>query len=297
MGLNEAAGYQAVSATALATGYVAARYGLRPEPFYLGLAFAGVGLGLSYLAVGETRAHADHEAAGHTADNRAGGLETGRVFIETSLRNRSLSAVSRAGLVNNLNDGMAWGLLPPFYAAAGLTVSQIGILAAVYPAVWGIGQLSTGAWSDRVGRKWVITAGMWVQSAAIAIIALGSSFGVWVAAGIALGGRNGDGLSHAAGGGRGRRPSFVAGLGGRCVPAVTRRRFRRRRDTRRGGRRRDAATAIWVVAALTFVSGLVVANRSGPSFSSGNEPCAGPRRWGWWPGRRAPGRTRSRSGP
>ncbi|HEX5671643.1 MAG TPA: MFS transporter, partial [Acidimicrobiia bacterium] len=102
MGLNEAAGYLAVAGTALGTGYLAARYGLRPEPFYLGLAFAGLGLGLSTLAVQETRAHVDHEAETGSRNHERSGMGTRRVFAETSLHNRSLQAVSQAGLVNNL---------------------------------------------------------------------------------------------------------------------------------------------------------------------------------------------------
>ncbi|HKX75380.1 MAG TPA: MFS transporter [Acidimicrobiia bacterium] len=184
MGLNEAAGYLAVSATALVTAFIAARHGLRPEPFYLGLAFAGLGLGLSTLVVRETTGHVRHEATGGPL---APGKKTRQVFFETSFGNRSLSAASQAGLVNNLNDGMAWGLLPLVYAGAGLRLDQIGVLAALYPAVWGLGQLFTGAWSDRVGRKRLIVAGMWIQAAAIAGIAWGNSMGTWAIASVALG--------------------------------------------------------------------------------------------------------------
>ncbi len=128
MGLNEAAGYGAVAATALATGYLAARYGLRPEPFYLGIAFAALGLGLSTLAVRETRDHARLEAGAHIprADGRHEHLHAEltdrQVFAQTSLREPALSAASQAGLVNNLNDGLAWGLFPVLFAAAGLSV-------------------------------------------------------------------------------------------------------------------------------------------------------------------------------
>ena len=153
MGLNEAAGYGAVAVTALVTGWIAARAGLRPEPFYLGLAYGGLGLGLSVLAVRETREHARREAAGHAphAEDLHGGLSARQVFAQTSWRQPSLSAASQAGLVNNLNDGMAWGLLPLFYAEAGLSVGRIGVLAAVYPAVWG-----ARAARDRgvVGPRW-----------------------------------------------------------------------------------------------------------------------------------------------
>ena len=181
MGLNEAAGYMAVSVTALLTGYIAARSGLRPEPFYLGIAYAVLGLGLSTVAVRETRHYAAYEAANHQGADDAldEGLSTRDVFIQTSIAEPSLSAASQAGLVNNLNDGMAWGLLPLFFAAAGISVGRIGVLAAIYPAVWGLGQLVTGAWSDRVGRKRLIVAGMWIQAVAIGLIARGEEFAMW----------------------------------------------------------------------------------------------------------------------
>ena len=186
MGLNEAAGYTAVAVTAFATGLLAAHYGLRPAPFFLGLAYAGLGLGLSALFVRETHAHARHEAAlwSPAPHDAASARE---VFAVTSFRERALSAVSQAGLVNNLNDGMAWGLFPLFFARAGLSIASVGLLAAVYPLVWGVGQLATGAWSDRVGRKWLIAYGMWLQAGAIALIALGNGFALWLAGSILLG--------------------------------------------------------------------------------------------------------------
>ena len=188
MGLNEAAGYLGVAGTALATGYIASTAGLRPGPFLLGAAFVAVGLGLSVLAVRETGHHVRAEAADHaprhvgTAD-----LTDREVFALTSFRDRSLSSVSQAGMVNNLNDGLAWGLFPVLFAAAGLGPDRIGILAAVYPAVWGAGQLVTGALSDRVGRKPLIVAGMLVQAGALAMVAVGRDFAVWVAASALLG--------------------------------------------------------------------------------------------------------------
>src|SRR5205807_7225811 len=110
-----------------------------------------------------------------------------QVFVRTTFRDRSLSAVSQAGLVNNLNDGMAWGLLPLYYATAGLPIAQIAVLSAAYPAVWGVAQLGTGALSDRIGRKGLIAGGMLLQAAAIGGIAAGSSFGAWLVAAAVLG--------------------------------------------------------------------------------------------------------------
>lgn len=193
MGLNEAAGYAAVAATALATGYLAEAYGLRPAPFLLGIAFAALGLGLSTLAVKETREHARLEAVGHVAradgrhDHLHAKLTDRQVLVQTSFKEPALSSASQAGLVNNLNDGLAWGLFPILFAAAGLSVGRIGVLAALYPAVWGVGQLVTGALSDRWGRKWMIVAGMWLQALALAVIAVSDSFLPWAIAAAALG--------------------------------------------------------------------------------------------------------------
>jgi MFS family permease len=182
MGLNEAAGYLAVAMTALATGFIAAEAGLRPAPFYLGLAYAGLGLGASVLLVRETRGHAAHEAG-----PRPETLPWRTVFARTTALDPSLSAASQAGLVNNLNDGMAWGLLPLAFAAAGVDVAGIGLLAAAYVATWGLCQVVTGALSDRIGRKGLIVAGMLLQGAAIAGYALGSSFGPWLLAAVVHG--------------------------------------------------------------------------------------------------------------
>ncbi|MBW4096001.1 MAG: MFS transporter [Acidobacteria bacterium] len=189
MGLNEAAGYLGVAATALATGYIAANYGLRPGPFLLGAAYIALGLGLSAVMVRETRSHARLEAANHTTTHTSahGELSNREIFTLTSFRDKSLSSVSQAGLVNNLNDGLAWGLFPVLFAAGGLSIEKIGILAAVYPAVWGAGQLLTGALSDKVGRKPLIVGGMLVQGMALVMVAFGRDFGVWLAAAVLLG--------------------------------------------------------------------------------------------------------------
>ena len=184
MGLNEAAGYAAVALTALATGFIAAEAGLRPAPFLLGLAYAGLGLGLSVLFVRETHHHVELEDG---PGPRAATPRWREAFGRTTLRDRDLSAAAQAGFVNNLNDGVAWGLLPIWYAAAGLGLGEIGVLAAAYPAVWGAAQIGTGALSDRIGRRGLIVAGMLVQAVAIAAIAIGSSFTVWLAAAALLG--------------------------------------------------------------------------------------------------------------
>jgi MFS family permease len=191
MGLNEFAGYLAVALTALGTGYLAQAYGLRPEPFYLGIACAALGLAVSLLFVRETRHHVTLEARAFTshpdvADHQAE-PSTREIFARASWRDPALSSASQAGMVNNLNDGLAWGLFPLFFAAAGLDVAQIGVLSFTYPAVWGLLQLWTGALSDRWGRKWLIACGMLVQGAALAAIALVRGFWPWVAAAALLG--------------------------------------------------------------------------------------------------------------
>ena len=186
MGLNEFAGYFAVAAAALATGYVATTWGLRPEPFYLGVGFVIFGLTMSVFMVRETRYHADHEANTHNGPVEKQ-LSQREIFRRTSFTDPNLSSVSQAGMVNNLNDGMAWGLFPLFFAMAGLNLKQIGWLAAIYPAVWGIGQLYTGALSDRIGRKGLIVGGMWLQAVGIALIAMSSDFVGFVGGAVLLG--------------------------------------------------------------------------------------------------------------
>ena len=183
-GINEAAGYGAVAFTALVTGWIAAEYGLRPGPFLLGLSYAVLGLGASVFLVRETRGHVEHEQG---MLDRPLTPPWREVFWRTTLRDHNLSAASQAGLVNNLNDGMAWGLLPLFYASAGVPLVEIGVLAATYPAVWAVCQIVTGGLSDRIGRKPLIVGGMFLQATAIALIALGSTFTVWFAASALLG--------------------------------------------------------------------------------------------------------------
>jgi MFS family permease len=268
MGLNEAAGYGAVAATALATGYLADAYGLRPAPFLLGIAFAALGLGLSTLAVRETRGHARLEAASHVAradgkhDHLHGELSNGQVFVQTSFKEPALSSASQAGLVNNLNDGLAWGLFPILFAAAGLSVARIGVLAALYPAVWGLGQLFTGALSDRVGRKWLIASGMWLQAIALAVVATVGAFGGWAVAAVLLGA--GTAMVY---------PTLLASIGDVAHPSWRARSVGIYRLWRDGGFAVGALlagivadalgirAAVWTVAALTAASGLVVAVR------------------------------------
>jgi len=188
MGLNEFAGYLAVAASAFATGAIATRYGLRPEPFYLGIAFSVLGLALSLLFVRDTRGHADVESAMLPVQSPGDERDVGRdLFARVSWRNPALSSASQAGLVNNLNDGLAWGLFPLYFAAAGLPLRQIGILAAIYPGTWGLVQLWTGALSDRWGRKGLITYGMLLQGIALLWMTMSRGFLAWAAAGIALG--------------------------------------------------------------------------------------------------------------
>ncbi|MFZ5823963.1 MAG: MFS transporter [Bacillota bacterium] len=189
MGLNEFAGYLAVALSTLASGYLASQFGLRPEPFYLGIAYGAAGLALSGLFVRETLGHARAEAGGGPASGGTAspGLSAGEVFARTTWRDPALSSASQAGLVNNLNDGLAWGLFPLFFAGAGLPIEAVGVIAAVYPGAWGLFQLWTGALSDRWGRRWMIAAGMWVQAAALGAMLLFEGFAAWVGVSVALG--------------------------------------------------------------------------------------------------------------
>ncbi len=261
MGFNEAAGYGAVAVTALATGFIASTYGLRPEPFYLGLAYAALGLGISTLFVRETREHARHEATTHSggAAHLHGELTTGEIFLITSFKEKALSSASQAGLVNNLNDGLAWGLLPLYFAAAGLSVARIGVLAALYPAVWGLGQLVTGGLSDRIGRKPLIAGGMLVQAAALGLIAATEGFAIWAAGAALLG--VGTAMVY---------PTLLAAIGDVAHPSWRARSVGIYRLWRDGGfavgallagvlaDAFDIEVAIWAIAALTAASGLVV---------------------------------------
>ena len=258
MGLNEFAGYVALALSALGTGLLAARYGLRPVPFYLGVVFVCAGLALSVAAVRETRGHASREALmqGRVAPSAR------EVLALTTFRDRDLSAVSQAGFVNNLNDGMSWGLFPLFFASAGMGLREIGWLAALYPAVWGVGQVFTGALSDRIGRKWLIAGGLWVQAVGIAFVPVSSSLSDFAIAAILLG--VGTAMVY---------PTLLAAIGDVAhaswrASAVGVYRLWRDLGYAAGalvaGVTADVlgvGFAICAVAGLTFVSGLVVATR------------------------------------
>lgn len=182
MGLNEFAGYLAVAGAALAAGLLAERFGLRPVPFYLGIAVVTIGLTLSILFVRDTSPHVAHETRTRQVsqpEEPSGRPGFGEIVARTTWRDPALSSVSQAGLVNNLNDGLAWGLFPIFFSSAGLGLAQISVLAFVYPAVWGTTQLLTGPLSDRTGRKWLIVCGMVLQGGALAGIAMGRDAGAY----------------------------------------------------------------------------------------------------------------------
>jgi MFS family permease len=263
MGLNEFAGYFAVAGSVLATGWLASRHGLRPEPFYLGVVYVVLGLGLSVFAVRETRHHVAHEAqalsGGVAHDNPP---SQGEIYKRMSFADRNLSSVSQAGLANNLNDGMAWGLFPLLFASVGMNLAQIGVLAAIYPAVWGMAQIFTGALSDRVGRKPLIVWGMWVQAAGIAVIALSTRFAGFAAGSVLLG--LGTAMVY---------PTLLAAIGDVARPAWRASAvgvYRLWRDlgyavgALLAGVTADLfglATAVWLVGVLTFLSGVIVAVR------------------------------------
>ncbi|MDX8535138.1 MFS transporter [Mesorhizobium sp. VK25A] len=258
VGLNEFAGYLAVGVTAFLTGYLASRYGLRPVPIYLGVGYAILGAALSILLVRDTREHVRLELANHP--KQASPLSFREIFMLTSFGDRNLFAASQAGLVNNLNDGMSWGLFPLFFVANGLGVERIGILKAVYPAVWGILQVATGPLSDRWGRKGLIVAGMWVQAAGLLLTAMTRDFGWWLLASLLLG--LGTAMVY---------PSLIAAVSDASHPSWRARSLSVYRFWRDLGYAIGALSAgliadffgfvaaIGAIAALTFLSGAVVA--------------------------------------
>jgi len=187
VGLNEFTGYLAVGLTALATGYLASVYGLRPAPFYLGIGYAALGLLLSWLLVHDTRAYTQLERPPNAAPS-PNPLPTFRaIFARTTWGDRTLFAACQAGLVNNLNDGMSWGIFPIFFAAQGLDIEGIGVLKFVYPAVWGVCQVITGPLADTIGRKRLIASGMAVQAAGIWLILATHTFDWWLGGSVLLG--------------------------------------------------------------------------------------------------------------
>ena len=185
MGFNECAGYVAIAGAASLTGWIAARTGLRPDPFYPGIVFVAIGLALSLFLVHDTASHVVRESRLSAASDHV--LTPFEVFWRTTATDRNLSTISQAGLVNNLNDGMAWGLFPLFFAAANISLARIGALAAIYPATWGVTQLVTGALSDRIGRKWLIAGGMWTQAVGIGVVILSRSFPGFATGAVLLG--------------------------------------------------------------------------------------------------------------
>jgi MFS family permease len=262
MGLNEFAGYVALAVSALATGWIAARAGVRPQPFYLGVAFVVIGFALSVFLVRETRHHVIYESARLGALPAEGALSPRAVFWRTTMLDANLSSVSQAGLVNNLNDGMAWGLFPLVFAGAGMNLAQVGLLAAIYPATSGIGQLVTGTLSDRTGRKLLIVWGMWIQAAGIGLVAVAQAFEVFLLGAVLLG--IGTAMVY---------PTLLAAIGDVAHPSWRASAvgvYRLWRDlgyaigALLAGVTADAfglTMAMWVIAALTFVSGAVAAGR------------------------------------
>lgn len=257
VGLNEFAGYFAVGATAFLTGYFASRYGLRPVPIYLGVVYAFAGLILSVFAVRDTRHHVRLETAGLA---KTSALSFREIFALTSFKDRNLFAASQAGLVNNLNDGMSWGIFPLFFTALGLGVEKIGILKAVYPVVWGVGQTITGPMSDKWGRKGLITGGMWIQALGLFLTGITGDFAWWFVASILLG--VGTAMVY---------PSLIAAVSDASHPSWRARSLSVYRFWRDLGYAIGAlsagliadrfgyAAAILAIAALTFVSGTIVA--------------------------------------
>ena len=258
VGLNEFAGYLAVGVTAFLTGYLASRYGLRPVPIYLGIGYAVAGTVLSVLLIRDTRGHLRLETSAHAQQSAP--ISFREVFALTSFRDRNLFAASQAGLVNNLNDGMSWGIFPLFFASFGLGVERIGILKAIYPATWGILQIVTGPLSDRWGRKGLIVAGMWIQAGGLFLTAATSRFEWWLVGSLLLG--LGTAMVY---------PSLIAAVSDASHPSWRARSLSVYRFWRDLGYaigalsagliadRFGLSSAITSIAALTFLSGTVVA--------------------------------------
>jgi MFS family permease len=191
MGLNEFAGYLAVALAALGAGYMAADFGPRSGPVWIGGAAVVLGVLFTVLFVRDTGEHVEleHAMANQAIEGGPNALPAalGPRLWHASWTYRPLFAANQAGFTNNLNDGLAWGLFPLYFAAAGLSLREIGWLAALYPAVWGIAQIGTGALSDRTGRRALIVMGMLLQAAGLTVFALATGFAWWAAAAVALG--------------------------------------------------------------------------------------------------------------
>jgi len=183
VGLNEFAGYVGVALMAVISGYIASTYSLRPEPFYMGIVIVIIGFLLS-LFVKDTNMHLQIEAL---KKKRSDVISSREVFKRTTWTDKNLSSISFAGLSTNLKDGMSWGLFPFFFISAGLTFNQIGVIVAIYPAAWGFFQLFTGALSDRIGRKWLIASGMWVQAFSLWWILFVDIYALWIVGALMLG--------------------------------------------------------------------------------------------------------------
>jgi MFS family permease len=276
MGLNEFAGYVAVAGSALATGYVAASFGLRPQPFYLGVGYVAFGLLLSAWLVRDTHSHiwlesGLQERVAQQAPSQA------EIFLRTSFRDRQLSSITQAGFVNNLNDGMAWGLFPLVFAAVGISLERIGWLAAIYPATWGLLQLWTGYLSDHVGRKWLIVLGMLTQALGIAITTMSSAFPGFAAGAVLLG--VGTAMVY---------PTLLAAISDVVDPRWRASSMGVYRLWRDAGYAAGAVvagvtadllgvhTAVWLVAFLTAFSGIVVALRMRETLPQFVPKTAGP---------------------
>lgn len=181
MGLNEFAGYLALAAVAFLTGWIAGNYGLRPYPFYIGIALSFAGLLSSWLFIKDTKHHVAKEAAVNTIPNLK------NTFWDTTFFDQNLSSVTQAGLINNLNDGMVWGIFPILLVQKDFDLEQIGIIVATYPAVWGIGQLFTGKMADIFCKKSILFWGMLIQGIALIFLIFAGTFSQFIILSIILG--------------------------------------------------------------------------------------------------------------
>lgn len=270
MGLNEFAGYFAVALSALFTGYIASLYGPRPEPFYLGIGYVVIGSLLSIFLVRETKHHVLLEISQH--EHKVQKSNQWEIFTKTSFKDKELSSITQAGFVNNLNDGMAWGLFPMLYASLNFDFKTIGILAAIYPASWGLLQIITGYLSDKIGRKWPIVFGMWIQALGIVLIALSSHLIHFIIGNFFLG--LGTAMVY---------PTLLAAIGDVAHPSWRASSVGIYRLWRDSGYAAGAIvagvtadffglrTAIGLVAAMTFISGLIVVFRMRETLNMNKE--------------------------